>query len=129
MDKILHAHNTILAQILLNDLIVRERDALLVHLAVAALVDEVADGLEGGVAVGDVRLDDLEHFRGGFGEADEDAVINLEEAEELEDFAGFGGDLIDTEILMLTVLVGRAEEEHAYPLIRMTKTSLGSAGT
>ena len=129
MNQILHAHDTVFPQVLLDDLVVSERDALLVDLAVAALVDEIADGLEGGVAVSDVGLDDLEHFRGGFREADENTVVDLEETEELEDFAGFGGNFIDTKVLMLVVLVGSAGGENAYPLIRMTKTSLGSAGT
>ena len=81
---------------LFDDLVVRERDTLLVDLAVAALVDEVADGLDGRVAVGDVGFDDFQHFGGCFGEFDEDAVVDLEEAEELEDLAGFGGDFVDT---------------------------------
>jgi len=96
MDQILHAHDPIFAQVVLDDLVVGEGDALLVDLAVAALVDEGADGLEVRVAVGDVGLDDLEHFRGGFGEADEDAVVDLEKAQELEDLAGFGRDFVNT---------------------------------
>ncbi len=62
MDQILHAHDAIFPQVVLDDLVVGEGDALLVDLAVAALVDEGADGLEVRVAVGDVGLDDLEHF-------------------------------------------------------------------
>lgn len=96
MNEILHAHNTVLAQMILDDLVVGEGNALLVDLAVAALVDEFTDGLEAGVAVGDVRFHDLEHFGGGFGEADKDAVVDLEETEELEGFAGFGGHFGDT---------------------------------
>ena len=69
---------------------------MFVDFAVAALVDEFAYGFEGGVAVGDVGFDDFEHFNGGFCEADEDSVVDLEEAKELKDFAGFGGDFGDT---------------------------------
>lgn len=96
VDEILHAHDPVFAQVVLDDLVVREGDALLVDLAVAALVDELAHGLEVGVAVGDVGFDDLEHFRRGFCEAHEDAVVDLEEAEELERFAWFGRHLRDT---------------------------------
>lgn len=46
--------------------------------------------------VSDIGLDKTEHLLGGLGNLDEDAVVNLEETEELEDFAGLGGDLIDT---------------------------------
>ena len=69
---------------------------MLVDLSVAALVDEVADGFDTGVAVGDVGFDYFEHFGGGFGEFDEDAVVDLEEAEKLENLAGLGGDFVDT---------------------------------
>ena len=97
MDQVLHADDAELAEVLLDDLVIGEGDALLVDFAVAALVDEFAHGFERRVAVGDVGLDDLEHFQGGFGEFDEDAVVDLEESEELEDLAGFGGDFVDTE--------------------------------
>jgi transcriptional antiterminator Rof (Rho-off) len=50
---------------LLDDGVVRQGHALLHDLAEAALVHEVVDGLEGGLAVGDVRLDELEHGHGG----------------------------------------------------------------
>ena len=96
MDQILHAHDSIFAQIVFDDLIVGERDTLFIDFAVSALVNEFADGLEIGIAVGDVGFDDFEHFRGGFGEAHEDAVVDLEEAKELEGLAGFGSHLGDT---------------------------------
>ena len=40
-----------LAECLFNNLVVGERDTLLVGLAVAAFVDQLADGLEVGLAV------------------------------------------------------------------------------
>ena len=33
---------------------------------------------------------------GSLGDLDEDTVVDLEQSEELEDLAGFGGDLVDT---------------------------------
>jgi len=96
MDQVLHTDDAKFAQLLLDDLVISEGNALLVDLSVAALVDEVADGFDTGIAVGDIGLDYFEHFGGGFGEFEEDAVVDLEEAEELEDLAGFGGDLVDT---------------------------------
>ena len=95
VDQILHADDPVFSKVILNDLVVGERDALLVDFAVAALIDEGADGLEVRIAIGDVGLDDLEHFGGGLREADEDAVVDLEEAQELEDLAWFGGDFVD----------------------------------
>jgi hypothetical protein len=97
VDKVLDADDTELAQVCLNDLIVSERDALLVDLAITTLVNQLADVLERGVSVGDVRLDDLEHLSGGLGDFDEDAIVDLEESQELQRFALLGVDLVDTE--------------------------------
>jgi len=96
VDQVFHADDTEFAQVVFDQLVVSEWNALLVDLAIAALVDELTDGLEIRVAVGDVRVDDGEHFLCGFGQADEDAVIDLQETEELEDLAWFWCDLGDT---------------------------------
>jgi hypothetical protein len=96
VDEILHADNAVLAEVLLNDGVVGQGNTLLVDLSVSTLVDELLDGLQVGVTVGDPGLDDLEHLSGGLGDADEDTVVDLEETEELEDLAGLGGHLVDT---------------------------------
>lgn len=96
VDEILHADDAVLAEVGLDDGVVGESDALLVDLSVSALVDELADGLEVGVTVGDPWLDDLEHLKGGLGQADEDTVVDLEKTEELEDLAGLWCNLVDT---------------------------------
>ena len=96
VDQVLHAHNAVLAEVLLDDGVVGQGNTLLVDLAVAALVDELLDALQVGVAVGNPRLDDLDHLLGSLGDADEDTVVDLEETEELEDLAGLGRDLVDT---------------------------------
>ena len=96
VDQVLHADNAVLGKVLLDDGVVGEGNALLVDLGVSALVDELADGLQVGVTVGDERLDDLEHLRGGLGQADEDTVVDLEKTEELESLALLGVDLVDT---------------------------------
>lgn len=96
VDQVLHADNAVLGKVLLDDGVVGEGNALLVDLGVSALVDELADGLQVGVTVGDERLDDLEHLRGGLGQTDEDTVVDLEKTEELESLALLGVDLVDT---------------------------------
>ena len=96
VHQILHADDAQFPQLLLDEGVVRQGDALFVDLAVPALVDQVAHGFRGGVAVGDVGFHDLEHFGRGLCEADEDPVVDLEEAQQLEDLAGFGGDFVDT---------------------------------
>ncbi len=96
VDEILNADNAVLAEALLDDGVVGKSNALLVDLSVSALVDELLDGLQVGVTVGDPGLDNLEHLGGGLGGTDEDTVVDLEETEELEDLAGLGGNLVDT---------------------------------
>jgi len=96
VDQILDAHNAVLAQIVLDKLVVGKSDTLLVDLAIPTLVDELADGLEVGVAVGDVWVDDCEHLLGGLGQLDEDTTVDLEKSEELHDLARLGSHLVDT---------------------------------
>lgn len=96
VDQVLHADNAVLAEVLLDDLVVGEGDTLLVDLAVTALVEKLADGLQVGVTVGDVGVDDSQHLLGGLGQADEGTAVDLEQTEQLQDLAGLGGDLVDT---------------------------------
>ena len=62
---------------LLDQTVVGQRDALLVNLAIAALIDELADRFGGWVAIGNERLHDLQHLCCGFCQADEDAIVDL----------------------------------------------------
>ena len=97
MNQVLHAHDAELAEMLLNNGVVGERDAvLLAGLGVAALVDELAHGLQVRIPVGDEGLNDLEHLRGGLGEANEDTVVDLEETEKLQCLTLLWVDLVDT---------------------------------
>lgn len=96
MDQILNANDTSLAKSLLNDGVVTDGDSLLVNLGVSALVDKLADSLKVGVSPGNVRGDDLEHAECGLVELNKHSVIDLAETEELQDFTGLGGKLVDT---------------------------------
>ncbi len=96
VDEVLHADDAVLAEVLLDDGVVSKGNALLVDLAISALVDKLLDALQVGVAVGNPGLDNLDHLRSGLGDANEDTVVDLEKAKELQDLAGLGGDLVDT---------------------------------
>jgi hypothetical protein len=96
VDQVLDADNAELAEVLLDDVVVSDRQTLLVDLSVTALVDKLTDGLQVGVTVSDERLNDLQHLGGGLGEPDEDTIVDLEETEELEGLALLGVDLVDT---------------------------------
>ena len=96
MDQVFHADDSILAKLVFNDRVVRQGNTLLVDLAIATLVDELTNALEIRIAVRDVGLNDGQHLRGSGCQANECSAIDLEETEELEDLAGFRGDLVYT---------------------------------
>lgn len=96
MNQIFNGDDTILAQIFLNEFVVGQRDALAGDLSVSALVYKLTNALEVRFTIGDPRLDDAKHLESGLSKADKDAVVNLEETKELENFARLGGDLVDT---------------------------------
>lgn len=98
VDKILHADNAVLAEVLLDDSVVGQSNTLLVDLSVSTLVDELLDALQVGVTVGDPRLNNLDHLGDSLGDTDEDTVVDLQQTEQLEDLAGLGGNLVDTEV-------------------------------
>lgn len=96
VDQILNADNTVLAEVGLNKSVIGESNTLLGDLSISALVNELADGLEVGVSVGNPWLDDLQHLKGGLGHANEDTIVDLEKTEELKDLARLWCDLVDT---------------------------------
>lgn len=96
VNKILDGDDPVLAQALLNELIIGQGDSLAVDLSVTTLVDQLTNGLEVRFTVGDPWLNDTEHLSGGLSKANEDTVVDLEETEELKDLARLGRNLVDT---------------------------------
>ena len=85
-----------LAQLLLDHGVVGDGDALLVNVSKATLVHQLADGLDVGGAVGDVCVDGAQHVKGGLVETQEDAVVDLAQAQQLQNLAGLGVNTVDT---------------------------------
>jgi len=96
VDQILHADDTVFAQAGLDDGVIGKSNALLLDLSITTLIDELADGLEVGVSVGNPWLDDLQHLESGLSHANEDTVVDLKKTEELKDLARLGSNLVDT---------------------------------
>lgn len=96
VDEILHADDAELAESLLDDGVIGERDSLLVDLSVSSLVDKLSDGSQVGVTEGNVRLDDSEELSGSLGDSHKDTVVDLVESQKLQDLSGLGGHLGDT---------------------------------
>ena len=96
MDEILNAVDAIATEGFLNGSVVVKSDSGSVDLTVTSLVDELADGVAGGVAVGDIRLDHADHVDRGAVQLHEDTVMELAKSEELHDLLLLGWKLVNT---------------------------------
>jgi hypothetical protein len=96
VDQIFDTDDTVFAEAGLNDGVVSKSNTLLVDLSVSALVDQLTDGLQVRVTVGNPWLDNLEHLEGGLGQTNENTIVDLKKTEKLEDLAGLWCDLVDT---------------------------------
>ena len=96
VDEVLNARDSLGTKSSVDDLVVGQRNSGAVNLTVASLVDELADGVAGGVAVGDVGLDNTDHVDGSSVKTDEHTVVELSESQELHDLLALGAQLVDT---------------------------------
>jgi hypothetical protein len=80
------------------------------------------------VPVCDIRFNKTEHLLSCPCNLDENTIVDLEEAKELEDFARFGCNFIDTKV-RFSLQVHDGKLEHTHPRMRITKYTFGSAGT
>merc|ERR1719375_2799306 len=93
MYNVLHAVDAKLAEVLRNGLVVVDRDPALVDLAIAPLVDELADSLQRRVAISDIWLHVLEHLENGLVDLEEDAVVELLQSQELQNLTRLRAEL------------------------------------
>lgn len=96
VDKVFCAEDVVLAELLVDEIIVDNRDALAVDLREPSFVDKVADGLHGGLAIRDVMVDYAEGVERRLVAAHEDCVVDLAKTKEAQDRANLGGDSDDT---------------------------------
>jgi len=96
MDQIFHTDDVVGSQFAFNDVVAGQRNATSTDLGVSSLVDEVSHALQVGVSPGNVGLTDSQHVSGGLVELDEDSIVDLEQAEELQGLADLGADLVHT---------------------------------
>lgn len=96
VNQILDTLDAVFSQVVGDKGVVCQGNALSVDLSITAFVDEMADRLEVGLAICDVRLDDLKHLLRGLCEFDKDTVVDLDKSKELHDLSGFRSHLVDT---------------------------------
>ena len=96
VNQIFDANDPLVAKHLLDHGVVRERDSLLVHLTVTTLVDQFSNGLQVRVTEHDVRLNLAELVERRLVGADEDAVVDLTQAEKLKNLLRLRVDVVQT---------------------------------
>mmetsp|Transcript_2337 Transcript_2337/g.6803 ORF Transcript_2337/g.6803 Transcript_2337/m.6803 type:complete len:202 (+) Transcript_2337:244-849(+) len=101
MHQILHTNHTgVVSHRLLDDGIVRERDALPVHLAMTALPDEIVDQRFAGDAIGHKGLDEMEHLGIGIIVANKHPLVRVAQPEMAKgptDLSGHAGPVADAD--------------------------------
>jgi len=96
VDQVLNGDDTVLAQSSLDDSVVRQSNSLRVNLTETSLVDQLSDGSQVRVTVGDVWLSQLEQLRGSLGDLDEDTGVDLGQSQQLQNLSWLRSDLVDT---------------------------------
>lgn len=111
MDQVFHTDDAVFAQVLLDDLIVAQRQTLRkavcssLDLSISTLVNELAYTLKVGVSVSDEWFAYLQHFNGSLGQANEDARVDLDESQQLKSLALLGVNLVDTEDILVEFVI------------------------
>jgi len=80
VNKIFNRDNVVFAQLLLNDGVRGEGEALVVNLAISAFVDKLTDRLQVRLAISDIRFHQSEHLFGCFCDLDENAIVDLQKS-------------------------------------------------
>jgi hypothetical protein len=96
VNDVLHADNSVLAKDIRDNLVVCDGDAVAPDLGKTALVDKLADGLQVGVAIGNVGLNKKKHLLGSSVELNEDGVVDLAQTEQAQDLLDLRVHAVDT---------------------------------
>lgn len=96
VDQVLNGDDTVLTQSSLDDLVVRQSGSLVTDLTETSLVDQLSDGSQVRVTVGDVWLSQLEQLRGSLGDLNEDTGVDLGQSQQLQNLSWLRWDLVDT---------------------------------
>merc|ERR1719361_3372885 len=91
VDNVLNAMNAELAQVVADLAVVIQANALVVDLAEATLVDQLANSLQGRVTEGDERHDAAKHHLHGLVDLHEHTVVELTKTQQLQNLAGLRG--------------------------------------
>lgn len=118
VDQVLNAMNSEFAQVLLNDCVVGEGNALSIHFGITSFIDEFSDNLPGWVSIGDAWLNLPQHLNTGLVHSHECTIVELSQFQQSQGLSHSWCQCVDT-------MLNRSK----YPLILVTKINRDSAGT
>jgi len=96
VDEILNTDDAKLAELCLDDVVTGDRGTVALGLDKSSLVNELANTLQIGGAPCDVGFANAEHVDGGFVQLDEHSIVDLTQAEQLENLFYLGRNLVNT---------------------------------
>lgn len=96
MDQVINGQDTVLTQMLFDDLVVGQSNSLLVDLTITSLVDQLSGGRVGWVTVSNVRLDQLQKLSSSLGDLDENTVVDLVQSHQLQNLSLLWSHVVDT---------------------------------
>ena len=109
MNNVFSADDAVAAELLLDDGVVGDGDALFVNVRKATLVHQLADGLDIRGSISNVGVDRAEHVKGSLVEAKEDAVVDLVQTQKLKNLASLRVNILAADAS------GGAESERCGP--------------
>jgi len=75
VDQVFNTDDVELTEGLLDDFIAGDGDSLLVDLTETSLVNQIGDGVSGGITESDIRFDLLDHVKSSSVDSDEGSVV------------------------------------------------------
>lgn len=96
MDQVINGQDTVLTQMLFDDLVVGQGNSLLVDLTVTSLVDQLSGGRVGWVTVSNVWFDQLQKLSSSLGDLDENTVVDLVQSHQLQNLSLLWSHVVDT---------------------------------
>jgi len=115
VNQIRYADDVAFTQFLLDDLVVDNRNSLTLHLCETTFENQGVDGLHVRMTPSDVRFHDTQHIDRGLVQFDENAVVDLSQTEQLQNF---------THTRMKTVDTSNANNERQFGLIGNVEIAL-----
>ena len=96
VNEIFNADDAMFAKLLFDHHVVNDRFALRAHFGVAAFVDQITHTLERRIAISDVRLDQSQHWHCCRRQTHKNAVVQLPQAQQTQNFAHTRAHTVDT---------------------------------